>query len=78
MFMATMHKKPASLGKTLSWYLNHSEHSVWDRFNSDQQRHMVDEDLAAGRQVTSVLFALITTGMVLSMITLLVVLATTR
>jgi hypothetical protein len=60
----------------VSWYLNHHMHTVWDRFNADQQDRMIDDDLRAGTSVSMVLISVITTGMVLATITLLVVLAT--
>ena len=57
----------------LSWYLGHKQHTVWDQFDTDQQRQMVEEDLLAGKSVSLLLVSLITAGLVLSMITVLAV-----
>jgi hypothetical protein len=57
----------------LSWYLGHRQHTVWDQFGTDQQHQMIEEDLLAGKSVSLLLVALITTGLVLSMITVLAV-----
>jgi hypothetical protein len=51
--------------------LNRGSHRTWDRFNADEQERMLRDDLTAGTRVSLVLFALITTGLVLSAITLL-------
>lgn len=59
----------------LSWYFSHAQHSVWDRFGSDQQQKMVEDDLTAGKSVAILLFALISTGLVMSIVSLLVILA---
>ena len=72
--MATVTKQSSTLDK-LEWYLAHSNHAVWDRFSTDEQQAMVDDDLFAARSVSMVLVSLITAGMVLSAVTLLVVLA---
>ncbi len=60
----------------LSWYRDHQEHSVWDRFNAQEQDQMVADDLLAGRRVSLVLVSLIAAGMILSAVTLAVVLGT--
>ena len=57
----------------LSWYLDHCQHTVWDRFSTDQQRQMVEEDLFAGKSVSMLLVALISAGLTLSLLTVLAV-----
>ncbi len=74
--MATMQSAPTSHAEDLSWYLNHARHSVWDHFKADQQQQMVEDNLAAGRTVSLVLFSLITAGLLMSIATVLVVWAT--
>ena len=54
----------------LSWYLNHAQHSVWDRFSSDQQRQMVEDDLTAGISVSLLLYLLIMVGLTMSIISM--------
>lgn len=49
----------------LSWYLGHCQHTVWDRFSSEQQRQMVEEDLFAGKSVSLLLLAEIIFGLAL-------------
>jgi hypothetical protein len=44
--MATAAKGPTGLEK-IGWYLEHCNHAAWDRFNVDEQRAMIDEDLTA-------------------------------
>lgn len=68
--------RPASnyLAK-LSWYVSHASHSVWDRFSADEQQRMIHDDLLAGTSVSLVLFSVITAGLVMSIVTLLVILA---
>ena len=73
--MATASKGSTSLEK-LNWYLEHCNHAVWDRFSTEEQQSMVDEDLFAARTVSLVLVSLITSGMILSAVTLIVVLST--
>jgi hypothetical protein len=46
---------------------------VWDSFSPDQQRQMIEDDLSAGTSVSFVLAALITTGLVMSLVTVLAV-----
>jgi hypothetical protein len=59
----------------LSFYLANGQHSVWDKFTPEQQRQMVEDDLAAGRSVSLVLAALITAGMLMSVGSMLLILA---
>jgi hypothetical protein len=73
--MATINPESGTLAK-LGWYLDHHAHSVWDQFNSQQQQQMVEDDITAGISVSMLLVALITSGMLLSIITVLAVLAT--
>ena len=75
--MATIESTSHPNLEKLSWYLGHCTHTVWDSFGADQQNQMVEDDLAAGKYVPLVLGSLITAGMVLCILTLLVVLATT-
>ena len=71
--MATVHARDSKLRDKLSSYLNRGPHSVWDRFGAEEQEQMLRDDLNAGTSVSVLLFALITTGMVLSIATLLAV-----
>lgn len=59
----------------LSYYLAQGQHNVWDRFSPDEQRQMLEDDLAAGRSVSLVLAALITAGMLMSIGSMLLILA---
>ena len=61
---------------SLAWYLGHCSHAEWDHFGLEEQERMVQDDLSAGRNVSLILFALVTTGLVLAAVTLLVVIAT--
>lgn len=70
--MATIGQGTSHLEK-LGWYLGHCNHQQWDRFSTDSQQRMVEEDLSAGTSVSLVLGSLITIGMLLSAITLAVV-----
>ena len=72
--MASIAKATSNGLDKLGWYLAHQEHTVWDGFGAESQRQMVDDDLAAGKQVSIVLVSLITTGMLLSLATLIIVL----
>lgn len=54
----------------LNWYTTTRAHSVWDRFSAEDKENMLADDLAAGTQVSLVLTALITIGLVLSAVTL--------
>ena len=73
--MATVSNTPSGGLEKLHWYIANQAHSVWDHFNSDAQRAMVEDDLMAGKRVSMVLISLITAGMLLSMVTLAAVLA---
>ena len=57
----------------LTWYNSTARHDVWDRFSADDKERMLEDDLAAGVQVSLVLTALITAGMLLSVATVLAV-----
>lgn len=74
--MATITRTPTNRD-SLAWYLGHCNHAEWDQFSVEAQERMVQDDLSAGRNVSLILLALVTTGLVLSAVTLLVVLATT-
>jgi hypothetical protein len=74
--MATVPASKSTSIEKLSWYLGHARHSVWDRFGAADQQRMVEDDLAAGKSVSMVLVALITAGMLLSVVSVLVVWAT--
>lgn len=74
--MATVHRANGKLIDQLSWYTSHARHSVWDRFSAVERERMLQDDLSAGTRVALLLVALITAGMVLSMVTVLAVLAT--
>ena len=74
--MATAHSSGPHTLEKLSWYLEHCPHSAWDSFSTEQQQRMVEEDLLAGKSVSLVLASLITTGMVLCIATLVIVLTT--
>lgn len=63
---------PNPLAK-LSWYLNHEQHSMWDRFSADEQRQMVEDDLFAGKSVSLLLASLITVGLAMSIVSLAVI-----
>ncbi len=65
---------PTRLVDKLNWYTTSRAHSVWDRFSADDQERMLSDELAAGTQVSLVLTALITIGLVLSVVTLIGVL----
>jgi hypothetical protein len=73
--MATVNRNSSTLDK-LGWYLGHREHTAWDKFSADDRQQMIEEDLLAGRSVSLVLVALISTGLLLSIVSLLVVIAT--
>jgi len=60
-------------GNKLGWYLDHRTHTVWDTFSADQQRKMIEEDLSAGTSVSLLLAALITAGLVMSIVTVLAI-----
>ena len=60
----------------LSWYNSSRAHQVWDRFSADDKERMLADDLAAGTRVSLVLSALITVGLILSIVTLIGVLLT--
>ena len=70
--MATAPTQPKLIQK-LSWYTAGARHSVWDRFSPDEQERMLEDDLNAGTSVSLVLFALITAGMLLSVVTVLAI-----
>jgi hypothetical protein len=64
---------PSRLIDRISWYTDHARHRVWDRFGPAEQERMLRDDMTAGRNVSLVLFAIVTTGMLLSIITVLAV-----
>ncbi len=74
--MATVRGHKTSLTDQLSWYFERGPHRTWDRFGQEDQERMLRDDLTAGIRVSLVLVSLITTGLVLSIVTLLVVLLT--
>lgn len=63
----------ANLRDKLSWYTTRGSHRMWDRFGADEQEQMLQDDLSAGRGVSLLLFALVTMGMLLSLVTVLAV-----
>lgn len=71
--MATVNTTGSGNQDKLAWYLDHCTHTVWDTFSADQQRQMIEDDLSAGTSVSLVLAALITTGLAMSLITVLAV-----
>lgn len=71
--MATVNPSGSGNLDKLAWYLDHCTHTVWDSFSPDQQRQMIEDDLSAGTSVSFVLAALITTGLVMSLVTVLAV-----
>ena len=73
--MATAHHSGSTLREKLSWFTSRSPHRFWDRFSADQQERMVRDDLTAGTSVSLLLFALITTGLVLTVVTVLRIVA---
>jgi hypothetical protein len=74
--MATVTGRQARLTEKLSWYFQRGPHRAWDRFSPEDQEQMLRDDMAAGTRVSLVLVGLITTGLVLSIATLLAVLLT--
>ncbi len=70
--MATV-GSPTKLVDKLTWYNSTARHDVWDRFSAADKERMLEDDLAAGVQVSLVLTALITAGMLLSVATVLAV-----
>jgi len=74
--MATAHHHGSKLREKLSWYTARGPHRVWDRFNVEEQERMLQDDLSAGTSVSLLLFALIATGLVLSIVSLLAIVAT--
>lgn len=71
--MATVGPTRSSLVDKLTWYKSTARHSVWDRFAKDDQERMLADDMAAGTRVSFLLTALIATGMVLCVVTVLAV-----
>lgn len=71
--MATANPSGTNNLDKLAWYLDHRTHTVWDTFSADQQRKMIEDDLSAGTSVSLVLAALITAGLVMSIVTVLAV-----
>jgi len=67
---------PSRLVDKLNWYTTSRAHSVWDRFPAEDKEHMLADDLSAGTSVSLLLTALITVGLVLSIVTLAGVLLT--
>ncbi len=66
---------PTRLVDKLNWYTASRAHSVWDRFATEDQERMLADDLAAGTRVSLVLSALISIGLILSIVTLVAVIA---
>ncbi len=64
---------PADHLEKLSWYLSHTRHTVWDAFSDDQQQDMLNDDLFAGKSVATLLFSVITAGLVMSIVSVLVI-----
>ena len=73
--MATAHHSGSTLRDQVASFTGRGPHRVWDRFRADEQERMLRDDLTAGTRVSLLLFALITTGLVLSVVTLLAVMA---
>ena len=74
--MATANRQGSDVLEKLGWHLSHHAHTIWDTFSADERRKMVEDDMTAGTSVSLLLAALITTGLVLSAVTLLAVLLT--
>jgi hypothetical protein len=68
--MAVVGPSQTKLIDKLGWYNSTSRHNVWDRFSAEEKEQMLADDLAAGTQVSLVLAALITAGLVLCIVTL--------
>ena len=60
----------------LSWYLANQRHDAWDAFGAEQQEQMIEDDLSAATNVSAILVSLVTTGLVLSIVTVVAVLMT--
>jgi hypothetical protein len=71
--MATVPSAERKLVDRISWYTERARHSVWDRFGAEEQERMLRDDLSAGTSVSLLLFALIATGLMLSIVTVLAV-----
>lgn len=71
--MATANPSGSGNLDKLGWYLDHHTHTAWDTFSADQQRKMIEDDLSAGTSVSLLLAALITVGLVMSIVTVLTV-----
>jgi hypothetical protein len=72
--MATVGHSQGKLVDKLGWYTEHYRHNVWDRFSAEDRERMLRDDLTAGTRVSLLLASLITTGLVLSAVTLVAVL----
>jgi hypothetical protein len=72
--MATASSGNRSHLEKLSWYLAHQPHEVWDRFSAEQQEQMIDDDFSAATNVSAILVSLVTTGLLLSIVTVVAVL----
>ncbi|MEX2112568.1 MAG: hypothetical protein WD845_05245 [Pirellulales bacterium] len=72
--MATVHQPATDYASKLTWYLDHAQHNVWDRFSASEQQQMVEEDLFAGKSVSLLLASVITVGLVMAAVSLLIVL----
>jgi len=59
--------------KKLAGYRDLQTHAAWDSYSPDQQRQMIDDDLAAGTRVPLLLVDLILTGFVPCALTVLAV-----
>jgi hypothetical protein len=71
--MATVSSPRGNLTDKLGWYTETRRHHVWDGFSAEERERMLRDDLDAGTRVSLVLASLITTGLVLSAVTLLAV-----
>ncbi len=74
--MAMVSPSKPKLVEKISWYTSGRAHQMWDRFSRDEQERMLEDDLTAGTRVSVLLAALIATGMVLSLITVVAVVLT--
>jgi hypothetical protein len=72
--MATVQPATRKLIDQISWYTQRARHEAWDRFGCEEQEQMLRDDLNAGMSVSLLLGALITTGLVLSLVTAVAVL----
>ena len=73
--MATAQHSGSTLRDQVASFTGRGRHRFWDRFNADEQERMLRDDLTAGTSVSLLLFALIMTGLMLTVVTLLTIVA---